>query len=89
MEGNEQVPYDRSMAIAERHQSLLILIKAGGHSAAALAKVLGVSEATINRDIGFLRSKGHDISSKRLASGWAFGFDPLELAHTGVVGEWK
>ena len=85
----EQVPYDRSLAIAERHQSLLALIDAGGHSAAALANVLGVSEATINRDIGFLRSKGHHISSKRLATGWAFGLDPLETADTGAVGERK
>lgn len=83
------MPYDRSLAIAHRHQSLLALIDAGGHSAAALAKVLGVSEATINRDLGFLRSKGHHISSRRLASGWAFGLDSLETAHTGAVGEWK
>lgn len=65
--------YDRSLAIAERHQSLLALIETGGRSAAALAKALGVSEATINRDVSFLRSKGYSITARRLAAGWAFG----------------
>lgn len=67
------MPYNRSLAIAKRHQSLLELIGTGGHSAAGLAMALGVSEATVNRDVGFPRSKGHRISSRRLASGWAFG----------------
>ena len=69
------MPYDRSLAIAERHESLLALIESGGCSAAALAKALGVSEATINRDLSFLRSKGHSITARRLASGWAFGIN--------------
>lgn len=67
------MPYDRSLAIVERHESLLALIKTGGRSAAALAKTLGVSEATINRDVSYLRSKGYAITARRLASGWAFG----------------
>lgn len=69
------MPYDRSLAIAERHESLLALIATGGRSAAALAKALEVSEATINRDVSFLRSKGHSITARRLASGWAFGLN--------------
>jgi DeoR/GlpR family transcriptional regulator of sugar metabolism len=84
---NENVPYDRSFAIAKRHESLLELIEAGGRSAAALAKALGVSEATINRDVGFLRSKGHHISSKRLASGWAFVITPPEMSFSSVAEE--
>ena len=75
------MPYDRSLAIAERHNSLLALIETGGRSAAALAKELGVSEATINRDVGFLRGKGHPIAARRLASGWAFGFNSSRKEH--------
>ena len=70
------MPYDRSLAIAQRHETLLGLIEAGGQSAGALAKALGVSEATINRDVGYLRSKGHTIRSGRFASGWAFAIGP-------------
>ncbi|WP_121079659.1 HTH domain-containing protein [Sphingomonas trueperi] len=66
------MPYDRSLAIAERHKALLALIETGGRSAATLAKALGVSEATINRDVSFLRGRGHSIIARRLASGWAF-----------------
>jgi len=76
--------YDRSFAIAKRHESLLELIEAGGRSAEALAKALGVSEATINRDVSFLRSKGHRISSKRLASGWAFAIQTHESSPGAV-----
>lgn len=83
------MPYARSFAIAKRHESLLELIEAGGRSAAALAKALGVSEATINRDVGFLRSKGHHISSKRLASGWAFAIHAPEPSLCSVAEETK
>ena len=79
------MPYDRSLAIAKRHQSLLELIEAGGHSAARLASALGVSEATVNRDVGFLRSKGHRITSRRLASGWAFGMNSPQPDLSTVV----
>jgi transposase len=80
------VPYDRSLAIAERHESLLVLIEAGGSSAEALAKALGVSEATINRDVSFLRGRGHSITARRLASGWAFGLNGPRKARA-IVGE--
>lgn len=66
------MPYDRSEAIAKRHAALLKLVTAGSSSAGALAKALGVSEATINRDVGYLRGKGHRIASRRHAAGWAF-----------------
>ncbi len=77
--------YVRSLAIAKRHQSLLELIEAGGHSAAGLAAALDVSEATVNRDVGFLRSKGHRISSRRLALGWAFGISGPEPSLSTAV----
>jgi predicted DNA-binding transcriptional regulator YafY len=78
------VPYDRSLAIAERHEALLALIEAGGRSAAALGKALGVSEATINRDVSFLRGKGHSITARRLASGWGFGFNGSRQARSAA-----
>lgn len=80
------MPYDRSLAIAERHESLLALIEIGGSSAAALAKALKVSEATINRDVSYLRSKGHSIIARRLESGWAFGLNSARQA-CSVAGE--
>lgn len=79
------MPYDRSLAIAERHESLLALIETGGRPAAALAKALGVSEATVNRDVSFLRSKGHSITARRLASGWAFGLNGSHEARSAVA----
>ncbi len=69
------MPYSRSEAIAERHDSLLGLIQRGDRSAAALAEALGVSEATINRDLSYLRSKGHAIRARRLDVGWAYALD--------------
>lgn len=66
------VPYDRSEAIAERHESLLGLIQEGGRSCAALATALAVSQPTINRDLSYLRSKGHAIKARRIADGWAY-----------------
>lgn len=79
--------YARSAAIAERHQSLLTLIGMGDRSADALAQELGVSAATINRDVSYLRSKGHAITARRIATGWAFGFEPSWDAHKSVVGK--
>ena len=69
------MPYGRSAAIAERHKTLLGLVKSGGRSTAALAAALGVSEATVNRDLSYLRSKGHAIRARRLGAGWAFALD--------------
>ncbi|AXS39240.1 helix-turn-helix domain-containing protein [Breoghania sp. L-A4] len=76
--------YDRNLAIARRHEALLALIEAGGHSAAALAKALGVSEATINRDVSFLRSRGYSITARRLASVWAFELDGSRKARSAA-----
>lgn len=78
------MPYDRSLAIVDRHDSLLALIETGGHSAAGLAMALGVSEATINRDVSYLRSKGHSITARRLASGWAFGLNGPRKARSAA-----
>jgi DeoR/GlpR family transcriptional regulator of sugar metabolism len=75
------MPYDRSVAIAERHDSLLGLIQHGGGSVAALAETLGVSAATINRDLSFLRSKGYAIRARRSAAGWSYAMDAPRRAN--------
>jgi predicted DNA-binding transcriptional regulator YafY len=73
------MPYGRSLGIAERHKALLTLIEARTGSAARLAEALGVSEATVNRDVGYLRTQGHAIRSLRVPTGWIF-----ELAKSEV-----
>jgi hypothetical protein len=73
--GRAWLPYGRSAAIAERHNSLLGLIERGSGSAITLARTLGVSEATINRDLNYLRSKGHAIRARRLDTGWAYDLE--------------
>jgi DeoR/GlpR family transcriptional regulator of sugar metabolism len=85
--GDTGLLYGRSAAIAERHESLLTLIGMGDRSAVALAQELGVSAATINRDVSYLRSKGHAITARRLAAGWAFAFEPSRDARKSVAGK--
>lgn len=70
------MPYSRSLGIAERHKALLKLIEARTGSAARLAEALGVSEATVNRDVGYLRTQGHAIRSLRVPTGWVFELTP-------------
>lgn len=64
--------FDRALAIPQRHQKLLRLVKTGNYSASRLAQALDVSEPTVNRDILFLRQNGHPIVSVRIQSGWAY-----------------
>ena len=64
--------YDRSIAIAERHEALLELVKSGSYSSPDLAKTLAVSEPTIYRDILFLKRQGYHIQAVKLPSGWAY-----------------
>lgn len=66
------MPYGRSLGSAERHKALLKLIKARTGSAPRLAEALGVSEATVNRDVGDLRTQGHAIRALRVPTGWVF-----------------
>lgn len=79
------MPYSRSDAISERHETLLDLVERGGFSATALAHALGVSEATINRDLSYLREKGHVIRACRVDTGWAFTLDTSDTAQTSKV----
>jgi predicted ArsR family transcriptional regulator len=70
--------YERAIAISKRHRDLLALVRSGSYSASGLALKLGVSEATVNRDILFLRTQGHRIESVRLLSAWAYRFEAKE-----------
>ena len=64
--------YDRSIAIANRHETLLELIRSGTYSCPKLAEELAVSLPTVSRDIVFLRHQGYGIESVRRRTGWAY-----------------
>lgn len=64
--------YQRSFAIASRHDSLIELIRSGEFSSPALAEKLDVSEQTIYRDIDFLKKRGYSIRSEKHSDGWAY-----------------
>jgi DeoR/GlpR family transcriptional regulator of sugar metabolism len=64
--------YERSLAIASRHEKLIELIRSGEFSSRVLAKRLEVSEQTIYRDIDSLKERGYSIRSVRLSKGWAY-----------------
>jgi biotin operon repressor len=64
--------YERSLAIANRHERLIELIRSGEFSSPALAQELGVSEQTIYRDIDYLKQHGYSIRSKKHTDGWAY-----------------
>ena len=64
--------YRRSLAITNRHDRLIELIRSGEFSSPDLAKKLKVSEQTIYRDIDFLKQRGYVIQSEKHADGWAY-----------------
>ncbi|MGE3999008.1 MAG: HTH domain-containing protein [Planctomycetaceae bacterium] len=64
--------YERSLAIANRHDRLIDLIRSGEFSSPDLATKLKVSEQTIYRDIDFLKQRGYSIRSEKHADGWAY-----------------
>jgi DeoR/GlpR family transcriptional regulator of sugar metabolism len=64
--------YERALAIADRHDRLIELIRSGDYSSRDLAGKLGVSEQTIYRDVDFLKRRGYSIRSERHAAGWAY-----------------
>lgn len=64
--------YERSLAIPNRHDRLIELIRSGEFSSPELAEKLEVSEQTIYRDINFLKSTGYSIRSEKHADGWAY-----------------
>ena len=64
--------YRRSLAITNRHERLIELIRSGEFSSPDLAKKLRVSEQTIYRDIDFLKQRGYVIRSEKHTDGWAY-----------------
>lgn len=64
--------YECALAIADRHDRLIELIRSGVYSSRGLAEKLEVSEQTIYRDIDFLKQRGFSIRSERHADGWAY-----------------
>ena len=64
--------YQRSMAIAGRHGTLIELIRTGEFSTPALAAKLNVSEQTVYRDVLFLKQRGYAIRAIRRSGGWAY-----------------
>jgi biotin operon repressor len=64
--------YEQSFTIGQRLDKLVRLIRAGQHSAPALAEKLGVSIPTVSRDIMALRQRGYAIRSAKVARGWAY-----------------
>ena len=64
--------YERALAIPDRHDRLIELIRTSGYSSPALAEQLEVSEQTIYRDIEYLKKSGYSIQSVKHSSGWAY-----------------
>ena len=64
--------YDRLVAIANRHEALLELIRSGTFSCPKLAEELAVSLPTVSRDIVFLRHQGYGIESIRGRTSWGY-----------------
>lgn len=64
--------YERSMAIADRHDRLIKLIRSGEFSSTELAKKLKVSEQTIYRDLDYLKKLGYSIRAEKHSYGWAY-----------------
>jgi DeoR/GlpR family transcriptional regulator of sugar metabolism len=77
--------YGRSLAIANRHDRLIEMIRSGEFSSPDLAAKLKVSEQTIYRDIDFLKRRGYSIRSERHAASWAYHF----LAEPATVSSGK
>jgi DeoR/GlpR family transcriptional regulator of sugar metabolism len=66
------VRYERSLAIANRHERLIELVRSGEFSSRNLAEKLEVSEQTIYRDIDSLKERGYAVRSVRQSKGWAY-----------------
>ena len=75
--------YERSLAIANRHDRLVDLIRSGEFSSPDLATKLNVSEQTIYRDIDFLKQRGYAVRSEKHADGWAYHLlaEPATIAN--------
>ncbi len=64
--------YERAIAVTNRLENLLELVREGSYSTPAIAAKLQVCDQTIYRDILFLKQRGYKIRSRRLSSGWVY-----------------
>lgn len=86
------MPYQRSLEIENRLQTVLNLVETGKFSTPLLAKKLGVSIPTVSRDVNALRERGHNVLSCRQPDGsWRFTIAPnqskvkVNRSHEGRV----
>ena len=66
------MPYERSLLLEKRLQSILALLDHGKHSTPTLAQELRVSEPTISRCLTALRKRGHSIRASKNGNGWSY-----------------
>ena len=64
------MPFERSLEIERRLETVLRLIRRGGYSAPMLAEEVSVSIPTISRCVTALRERGHDIRAEKHGDGW-------------------
>jgi transposase len=66
------MPFERSLEIEQRLETVLRLIRTGGYSTPMLADEVGVSIPTISRCVTALRLRGHDIRAEKNGGGWRY-----------------
>lgn len=64
--------YDRSLAIEQRLDAVLRLVRTGRYSTPRLADELEVSIPTISRCVEALRERGHDIVAENNCGTWRY-----------------
>lgn len=64
--------YQRSLAIEQRLDAVLRLIRTGQYSTPRLADELTVSIPTISRCVEALRERGHDIAAENHNGTWRY-----------------
>ena len=64
--------YQRSLAIEQRLDAVLRLIRTGQYSTPRLADELSVSIPTISRCVEALRERGHDIAAENHSGSWRY-----------------
>lgn len=72
--------YRHTLAIHDRLETVLRLIRTGSFSTPALAKEVGVSIPTISRIVAALRERGHAIRSEKHRDGWRYVIDDYRSA---------
>jgi len=81
------MPYQRSLEIEQRLQTMLQLIRSGTYSTPMLAKRLGVSIPTASRHLTALRARGYHIRSERRDGRWRYVLAPGVPTPRRAVGQ--